>query len=97
MKILNDENIECFELQAVAKGRQYKVSFSIDGDFHLRFDVINASTRAHAGYLTTTIYSGKGSYGYILTPAADGIMCINKTRGRTNAWTTIDNLTIEEV
>ena len=97
MEIFNNKDQECFHLQQVTQGKSYKVSFNIDGDFHVRFDVIDNKTQKHSNYLTGTIYSGSGVYNYIFTPPVDGIMCINKSPNRANLWTVINNLSIEEL
>ena len=97
MYILNNPNQNCFELQNIDANKKYKISFVIDGDFHMRFDMLDTNTKQHTGFLTGTIYSGEGSYSYRLEPKASGIMCINKTPNRKNNWNVIKNITIKEV
>lgn len=97
MYIINNKNQDCFEIQEVLGNKDYKLSFNIDGDFHLRFDMLDKETKQHTGYLTGTVYSDEGHYEYILTPKADGIMCVNKSKDKINTWNVMKNIEVTEV
>lgn len=94
MQLINTHS-KFYRIKTITKPSKYKISFYIDGVFHIKFAKIDAYDNV-VKYYTRSIYSDAGEYSYVL-PLDEGTLAIEVSSDRENAWSQILNLAIIEV
>ena len=92
--IINDIDQEYFYIADLIKNIQYKFTFKIDGNFHIRILCKNDNEEY---IFNQNIYSDKGIYKYILQSPIDGALYIKKSINRKNDWNKIYDISLFEV
>ena len=87
--------MNCYKIASVEAYKEYRIKFSISGDFHIRFCITAPESEDHLEFLTKNIYGSIGTYEYILRTTKTGDLCLCRSTGRTNEWTTLSDIVVE--
>lgn len=97
MEILNKKDINICSLSKLCEAnKSYVLSLNFDGGFHIRICLIDVNNNI-ISYLTNTIFSeAGGSFKFKINIPKDGILAIEKSPDRINAWHKISDIIVRD-